>query len=241
MISIILILLFVFSVLSVPVCHGVISGLYLYGMKIFPGLFISFILTNKVLNDFLIALGTGMIGSSLTALLIDRSHEKQNAVISNMMKRKILYDMLLNLRYWINSDDPIEIFEKRHDNEYIDERITECQRSLNFAIPFLSSDEYQAISTIEIQLKNISNDMQKLHEKEHYLHYKDIYEILLYNNPILDNPFYSYQYENRLTQLYDIASEVAYEICMSVIIHNMNINYIKNQLQLFDDIETENV
>lgn len=202
---------------------------------------ISFILTNKVLNDFLIALGTGMIGSSLTALLIDRSHEKQNAVISNMMKRQILYDMLLNLRYWINSDDPIKIFEKRHDNEYIDERITECQRSLNFAIPFLSSDEYQAISTIEIQLKNISNDMQKLHEKEHYLHYKDIYEILLYNNPILDNPFYSYQYENRLTQLYDIASEVAYEICMSVIIHNININYIKNQLQLFDDIETENV
>ena len=61
--------------------------------------------------------------------------------------------------------------------------------ALNFAIPFLSSDEYQAISTIEIQLKNISNDMQKLHEKEHYLHYKDIYEILLYNNPILDNPF----------------------------------------------------
>ena len=39
----------------------------------------------------------------------------------------------------------------------------------------------------------------------------------------------------------DIASEVAHEICMSVIIHNMNINYIKNQLQLFDDIETENV
>ena len=182
-----------------------------------------------------------MIGSSLTALLIDRSHEKQNAVISNMMKHQILYDMLLNLRYWINSDDPIEIFEKRHDNEYIDERITECQRSLNFAIPFLSSDEYQAISTIEIQLKNISNDMQKLHEKEHYLHYKDIYEILLYNNPILDNTFYSDQYENRLTQLYDIASEVAHEICMSVIIHNMNINYIKNQLQLFDDIETENV
>ena len=51
--------------------------------------------------------------------------------------------------------------------------------ALNFAIPFLSSDEYQAISTIEIQLKNISNDMQKLHKKEHYLHYKDIYEILV--------------------------------------------------------------
>lgn len=77
--------------------------------------------------------------------------------------------------------------------------------------------------------------------KKNIIYITKIYEILLYNNPILDNPFYSYQYENRLTQLYDIASEVAYEICMSVIIHNMNINYIKNQLQLFDDIETENV
>ena len=60
---------------------------------------ISFILTNKVLNDLLIALGTGMIGSSLTALLIDRSHEKQNTIISNMMKRQILYDMLLNIHW----------------------------------------------------------------------------------------------------------------------------------------------
>ncbi len=202
---------------------------------------ISFILTNKIINDFLLALGTGMIGSALTALLIDRSHERQNAVISNMMKRQILYDMLLNLRYWITSDDPIEIFEKRHNDECINERITECQRSLNFAIPFLTSDEYESISTIEMQLKNISNDMQQLHEKEHYLHYKEIYKILLYNSPTLDNPVYSYQYENRLTQLYNITSEVAYEICMSVILHNMKINYIKNQLQLFDDIETENV
>ena len=70
---------------------------------------------------------------------------------------------------------------------------------------------------------------------------KKTYIILLNNNPILDNPFYSYQYENRLTQLYNITSEVAYEICMSVILHNMKINCIKNQLQLFDDIETENV
>ncbi len=46
MLSIILILLFVLSVLSVPVCQGVISGLYLFGLKVFPGLFISFIITN---------------------------------------------------------------------------------------------------------------------------------------------------------------------------------------------------
>lgn len=50
MISIILLLLFIFSALSVPVCEGVISGLYLFGIKVFPGLFISFILTGMLVR-----------------------------------------------------------------------------------------------------------------------------------------------------------------------------------------------
>lgn len=200
---------------------------------------ISFILTNKIINDFLLALGTGMIGSALTALLIDRSHEKQNAVISNMMKRQILYDMLLNLRYWINSDDPIEIFEKRHNNEYINERIAECQRSLNFAIPFLSSEEYEAISTIENQLKKINTEIQQFHEKEHYIKYKELYGDLLYHDPILINIFESYKYVNILIQQFNIEPEIAYEICMSVFSHNMCIDYIKTQLKLFDNIDIE--
>lgn len=202
---------------------------------------ISFILTNKAQNDFLIALGTGMIGSALTALMIDRSHEKQNIAISNMMKHQLLYDMLLNLRHWINSDDPIEIFEKRHNNEYIDNLIAECQRSLNFAIPFLSSKEYEAISTIEHQLKEINTEIHLFHEKEHYSHYKESYEFLLYHDPTLDNLFDSNKYEKALTQDYNITPKDAYEICFSVMIHNMKINFIKIQLQLFDNIETENI
>lgn len=39
-----------FSALSVPVCEGVISGLYLFGTKVFPGLFISFILTGMLVR-----------------------------------------------------------------------------------------------------------------------------------------------------------------------------------------------
>lgn len=50
MISILLLLLFIFSALSVPVCEGVISGLYLFGIKVFPGLFISFILTGMLVR-----------------------------------------------------------------------------------------------------------------------------------------------------------------------------------------------
>ena len=69
MLSIILILLFMLSVLSVPVCQGVISGLYLFGMKVFPGLFISFIITNilvrlieyKKINNPLILVAAGLM------------------------------------------------------------------------------------------------------------------------------------------------------------------------------------
>ena len=121
----------------------------------------------------------------------------KNKAISNMMKHQILYDILLHLKYWVNSDDPIEIFEKRHHNKYIIERITECQRSLNFAIPFLSSEEYETISAIKFQFKSISTAMQSYHKK-HYSRHKEFYEILLYNNPILNSPQYCYQYENIL-------------------------------------------
>ncbi len=86
MISIILILLFVFSVLSVPVCHGVISGLYLYGMKIFPGLFISFILTNilvrilqqKNINNPWILVITGLMTGFLNGAYICSWYNKNN-------------------------------------------------------------------------------------------------------------------------------------------------------------------
>ena len=69
MLSIIFILLFMLSVLSVPVCQGVISGLYLFGLKVFPGLFISFIITNilvrlieyKKINNPLILVAAGLM------------------------------------------------------------------------------------------------------------------------------------------------------------------------------------
>ena len=69
MFSIIFILLFMLSVLSVPVCQGVISGLYLFGLKVFPGLFISFIITNilvrlieyKKINNPLILVAVGLM------------------------------------------------------------------------------------------------------------------------------------------------------------------------------------
>lgn len=50
MISLIIILLFLLSVLSVPVCQGVINGLSLFGLRVFPGLFLSFILTNYLIR-----------------------------------------------------------------------------------------------------------------------------------------------------------------------------------------------
>ena len=69
MLSIILILLFMLSVLSVTVCQGVISGLYHFGLKVFPGLFISFIITNifvrlieyKKINNPLILVAAGLM------------------------------------------------------------------------------------------------------------------------------------------------------------------------------------
>lgn len=86
MLSIILILLFMLSVLSVPVCQGVISGLYLFGLKVFPGLFISFIITNilvrlieyKKINNPLILVAAGLMTGFLNGAYICAWYHKNN-------------------------------------------------------------------------------------------------------------------------------------------------------------------
>ena len=86
MLSIILILLFMLSVLSVPVCQGVISGLYLFGLKVFPGLFISFIITNilvrlieyKKINNPLILVAAGLMTGFHNGAYICAWYHKNN-------------------------------------------------------------------------------------------------------------------------------------------------------------------
>lgn len=86
MLSIILILLFMLSVLSVPVCQGVISGLYLFGLKVFPGLFISFIITNilvrlieyKKINNPLILVAAGLMTGFPNVAYICAWYHKNN-------------------------------------------------------------------------------------------------------------------------------------------------------------------
>lgn len=86
MLSIILILLFMLSVLSVPVCQGVISGLYLFGLKVFPGLFISFIITNilvrlieyKKINNPLILVAAGLMTGFPNGAYIYAWYHKNN-------------------------------------------------------------------------------------------------------------------------------------------------------------------
>ena len=74
------------SVLSVPVCQGVISGLYLFGLKVFPGLFISFIITNilvrlieyKKINNPLILVAAGLMTGFLNGAYICAWYHKNN-------------------------------------------------------------------------------------------------------------------------------------------------------------------
>ena len=196
-------------------------------------------LLSKPLNDFNLSLGTGMVASAITAYLIDQAHEKQNVQLSNIMKRQILYDTLCNLRYFIHEDDLVKRFESYYASDYISARLAECQRSLNFSIPFLSADEYESLSSIELVLKSISSNCKKLHEREHYSLYKSIYSDLLYSDPPLTNPFQSYNYEKELIKIENMDPECAYEICMSVILHNMDIQIINKQISIFETIKTD--
>lgn len=66
-----------------------------------------------------------------------------------------MYDTLSNLRFWVNNEDKVRKFEIKLEAEYMREQIKECQRAINFCIPYLNEQEYLALSIIEAQLKEM--------------------------------------------------------------------------------------
>lgn len=222
-----------------------LAGVMLYLFAVLPAINIEMnifrVLANEKFNDFLIAIGTGMLASSVTALLIDTSHEKQREKLSACMKKQILYDVLSSLRYWINFDDKVGKFEWKLKTNYVKERVIECRRATDFSIPYLNKTEYNALSTIEVQLKNMQQDSEKLDEENRYKKYQQAYQYLIYNNPPLSNLMEAYEYGQILEKLFGVDDRTGYDIALSVISFNFRMKLIETNLKLFEGIKTEEI
>lgn len=196
-------------------------------------------LVNEGFNNFLIAIGTGMLASALTALLIDRSREKEQEKLALCMKKQILYDTLCNLRFWVNEEDRVGKFEFKLNVEYMNERIKECRRAVDFCIPYLNEEEYLALSTIETQLIEMQHYKKQLREDERYAGHADAYEILLYDSSFEANPFSIYEYEQIIVKMCGLDERVANDIAHSVFLFNMQMKLIVQNLAKFDYIKIE--
>ena len=218
-------------------------GVMLYLFAVLPVIDIDIfrVLTNEEFNDFLIAIGTGMLASSVTALLIDMSHERQREKLSACMKKQILYDVLSSLRYWITFDDKVRKFEWKLKTEYVKERVVECRRATDFSIPYLSESEYNALSTIEAQLKGMQHDSKELDEENRYINYQNAYQYLIYNDASLDSPMQAYQYGQILEKQFGVDDRTGYDIALSIIFFNSRMKLIDTNLKLFEDIKIEEI
>ena len=197
------------------------------------------ILVNDVFNNFLVAIGTGMIASALTALLIDRSHEIEQEKLTLCMKKQILYDTLGNLRYWTTYDDEVRMFEFKLKEEYINERIKECRRAVDFCIPYLSEEEYFALSMIETQLRDMQSDIEQLREKDKYTNNKYAYESLFYDDSYAGDLFQVSEYERKITKMYGLNEREAKDIALSVFSFKMRMKLISDNLHKFDYIKID--
>jgi len=76
----------------------IFAGMGMYLLAVLPVIDIHDSLTKvwikEGFNNFLIAIGTGMLASALTAFLIDRNREKEQEKLALCMKKQILYDTL---------------------------------------------------------------------------------------------------------------------------------------------------
>ncbi len=82
--------------------------------------------------------------------------------------------------------------------------------------------------------------MQQLTVKENYSLYQKAFECLLYSNdPIMQDSGGILNGESELIDSFKFSVSLANEISSAIVLNNMRMKYIKKQLQLFDDIETE--
>lgn len=222
-----------------------LAGILLYLFAILPVIDIHYrvtcLLTNDRFNDFLVAIGTGVFASALTALLIDMSNEKRLNKLHASIKEKLLYDMLVNLRYWTNFEDEVQRFEWKLNSEYMEKIIAVVQRANDFGLPYMSLEEYDTIAMILGQLKGMQDTAIQLQEKVRYKEYKECYKELIYSNSEIDNMVLAYESGKRLEKLFGIDERVAYDIAISVILFNSSMKAVKGKLELFENIKTDSV
>lgn len=203
--------------------------------------FATFLVIDKGFTNFFIAIGTGLFASALTALLIDRSREKEQEKLALCMKRQILYDILSNLRFWVNHEDKIWKFKIKLEAEYMREQIKECQRAIDFCIPYLNEQEYLALSIIEAQLKEMQKYRTKYKEDERYVKYADAYEWLLYDTSLGTDLSQIYEYEQVIVKKYGLDERIANDISISAFFFNVSMKLIKDNLIKFDYIKINEI
>lgn len=127
-------------------------GICLYLLAVLPvwkfDSTITSLLTNEILNNFLIAIGTGIIGSALTALLIDWRNEKRELERNYKIKSIMLSNLINNLKLLIDLTYSCALVAQQEDG-LLDELVDEIKRVKNISSYYLNVKEYNIISEIE--------------------------------------------------------------------------------------------
>lgn len=127
-------------------------GIFLYLLAVLPvwkfNSTITSLLTNEILNNFLIAIGTGIIGSALTALLIDCRNEKRELERNNKIKSIMLSDLIKDLELLISSTYSCALVAQQEDG-LLDKLVDDIKRIKDNGSVCLSVKEYNLISEIE--------------------------------------------------------------------------------------------
>ena len=127
-------------------------GIFLYFFAVLPirkfNSTITNLLTNEILNNFLIAIGTGIIGSALTALLIDWRNEKRELEHNYKIKSIMLSDLINDLELLIILSYGNALVAQQEDG-LLDKLVDEIKRTKDNGSACLNVNEYNLISKIE--------------------------------------------------------------------------------------------
>lgn len=211
-------------------------GIFLYLFAVLPlwkfDSTITSLLTNEILNNFLISIGTGIIGSALTALLIDWRNEKRELERNYKIKSIMLSDLINDLELLEISTYSRALVAQQKDGR-LDKMVDEIRRIKDNGSVCLNVKEYNLISEIETIIVRMRKKFTADYNK-----YIIEYEKYIEEHPEYEKRRNRNEYIKIIEDQFGLNKDEADYMYSNIELFYLDIKFIKIALSHFDSLDT---
>ncbi|NFI03473.1 hypothetical protein FC959_03485 [Clostridium botulinum] len=134
------------------------------------------ILSNDMLNNILISLGSGLITSVIVTMLCEQANERVNIKQKELMKSNILMDFTELINFYFN--DELEYINLKNvlNNDFFANANVKINQYILLGIMFYNEDEFRYLNNLQGYSNNLCETIRENNIKNLYDEYSEIFD-----------------------------------------------------------------